>query len=119
MDTALAPAPAMGDPELVEILVANLVDNAMRHNVSGGRGEVATGPGGRIAAGNTGPVVPPAELDRLFQPFQRLGTQRVRHGDGYGLGLAIVRAVADAHGARVVATARPGGGLDVEVSFPG
>jgi signal transduction histidine kinase len=119
VDTALVPAPAVGDPELVEILVANLVDNALRHNVSGGRVEVVTGPGGRLAVGNTGPVVPPDELGRLFQPFQRLGTQRVRHGDGYGLGLAIVRAIADAHGARVGASARTGGGLDVEVSFPG
>jgi signal transduction histidine kinase len=50
--------------------------------------------------------------------FRRLGTQRTRHGEGHGLGLAIVRAIADAHGAAVAARARPAGGLDIEVTFP-
>jgi signal transduction histidine kinase len=54
----------------------------------------------------------------LFQPFRQLGTQRTRHGEGHGLGLAIVRAIADAHGAALTARARPGGGLDIEVTFP-
>jgi len=58
-----------------------------------------------------------AEQD-LFQPFRQLGTQRTRHGEGHGLGLAIVRAIADAHGASLTAHARPGGGLDIEVTFP-
>jgi signal transduction histidine kinase len=118
--TALAPAPAAGDPHLVESLVANLVDNAVRHNVPGGQVEIATGMAGdqaRISVRNTGPVVPPADLDRLFEPFQQLGAQRV--GDGHGLGLAIVRAIARAHGAVLTPLARPDGGLDVHVSFPG
>jgi signal transduction histidine kinase len=62
-------------------------------------------------------VVPPDRLDRLFEPFQQLGAQRV--GDGHGLGLAIVRAIAHAHGAALNPVARPGGGLDIQVSFPG
>jgi signal transduction histidine kinase len=121
VQTAFTTAPATGDPNLVESLVANLVDNALRHNVPGGRVEVWT----TMAAGrasirirNTGPVVPQYELDRLFQPFQQLGHERIRHGDGYGLGLAIARAIAIAHKAALTATARSEGGLDIEVSFP-
>ncbi|HTJ32343.1 MAG TPA: HAMP domain-containing sensor histidine kinase [Dactylosporangium sp.] len=117
--SSLAPAPATGDEQLAEILVANLVDNAIRHNVgAGGRVEVAT-EGATLTVSNTGPVVPHEELDRLFQPFQRLGAQRVRSAaDGHGLGLAIVRAIAAAHGGEVSALPRPGGGLVVRVSLP-
>jgi signal transduction histidine kinase len=119
ISTALAPAPATGDPQLVESLVANLVDNALRHNVPGGQVEIATSVSAghtRISVRNTGPVVPAEDLDRLFEPFQQSGTQRV--GDGHGLGLAIVRAIARAHGATLTPVARPEGGLDVHVSFP-
>jgi signal transduction histidine kinase len=119
--STLGAAPATGDPSLAESLVANLVDNAIRHNVPGGWVEVTTTlTDGRavIRVSNTGTVIPPYELDRLFQPFQRLGHERIRHGDGRGLGLAIVRAIAVAHKAAVTATPRPGGGLDLEVSFP-
>jgi signal transduction histidine kinase len=72
----------------------------------------------RIRVCNSGPVVPPGEVDRLFQPFQRLGRERTGSAGGHGLGLAIVRAIADAHGAILVAAARQEGGLDIEVSFP-
>jgi signal transduction histidine kinase len=121
VDTTLAPAPAAGDPNLVESLVANLVDNALRHNAAGGRIEIATtttAGGARITVKNTGPVIPPGEVERLFQPFQQLGSQRIRHTNGHGLGLAIVRAIASAHGATLIPRARPEGGLDIEVSFP-
>jgi signal transduction histidine kinase len=120
VDAALAPAPATGDPNLVESMVANLVDNAVRHNVAGGWIEIATGTTGgqaAISVRNTGPVIPPDHLERLFQPFQQLGAQRI--GGGHGLGLAIIRAIARAHGATVVPRARPEGGLDIEVSFAG
>lgn len=64
-----------------------------------------------------GRVIPLDEVDRLVQPFQRLGNERIRHTDGHGLGLAIVYAIANAHDAAVTAGARPEGGLDIEVSF--
>jgi signal transduction histidine kinase len=66
---------------------------------------------------NTGPVVPPDEVGRLFQPFQRLSSARGHHGIGHGLGLSIVQAIADAHGADLTARARPDGGLEVTVRF--
>ena len=71
-----------------------------------------------IRVSNTGPVITSDELERLFQPFQRLGQARIRPGDGHGLGLASVHAIATAHGAAVTAAARPAGGLDIEVGFP-
>jgi signal transduction histidine kinase len=117
----LATARAAGDPNLAESLVANLVDNALRHNAAGGRIEIATTTAtGRatITVRNTGPVIPPGEVERLFQPFQQLGSQRIRHTDGHGLGLAIVRAIASAHSATLTPRARPEGGLDIEVRFP-
>jgi signal transduction histidine kinase len=120
VSTALSAAAAKGDPRLAESLVVNLVDNAIRYSVTGGRVAVST----IRAAGkatfrisNTGDVVPPGQVERLFEPFQRLGGERTRSADGYGLGLAIVRAIADAHGATLTPRAQPEGGLDTEVSF--
>jgi signal transduction histidine kinase len=126
VDARLGPAPAEGDSRLAESLVANLVGNAIRHNVPGGWASIATQTDGDRAVlrvSNSGPVIPPAEIDRLFQPFQRLGDERVRRQDGHqgglGLGLAIVRAIAVAHGAELTAHSRPEGGLDITVRFPG
>jgi signal transduction histidine kinase len=119
---ALSTAPTAGDPRLVESLLANLVDNALRYNVPGGRVDVTTAVrGGRslLSISNTGAVVPAAAVERLFQPFQRLGSDRTRRGDeGSGLGLSIVKAIADAHDATVIARPQPEGGLHVDVSFP-
>jgi len=101
--------------------VANLVDNALRHNVAGGRVEISTATTAgqaSISVRNTGTVIPPDKVDRLFQPFQQLGSERIRHAGGHGLGLAIVHAIASAHDATLTARARPEGGLDIEVRFP-
>ncbi|MFB9446342.1 HAMP domain-containing histidine kinase [Dactylosporangium vinaceum] len=121
VDITLDPAPTTGDADLIDSLVANLVDNAVKHNVDGGSLIVSTGiVEGRptLTVENTGPEVPVEDLERLFQPFQRLGTQRVRtSAEGYGLGLAIVRAIAGAHGAELDAAPREGGGLRVTVIF--
>ena len=111
----------LGDPLLVERLVANLLTNAVRHNIPGGRVEVRTGvKDGRavLSVTNTGPLIPPAEVDRLFQPFQRLDPRRATCQDGHGLGLSIVRAIATAHDATITAHPMPDGGLWVSVSFP-
>jgi signal transduction histidine kinase len=120
VDAKIVATPALGDPRLVESLVANLVDNALLHNMTGGRIEISTiaAPGrATIKVTNTGPVVAPTDVEGMFQPLRRTGRERVRHIDGHGLGLAIVQAIAQAHGAKVTARARLEGGLEVEVSF--
>ena len=116
------PAPTNGDAALLGRLAGNLIENAIRHNDSGGSLEVTTGPapdGGevRLAVANTGPVIDAADVDGLFEPFRRLGGERVA-GRGAGLGLSIVRSVVAAHGGRIAARPRPGGGLIVEVFLP-
>jgi signal transduction histidine kinase len=117
----LAPAGTVGDPVLLERLAQNLVENAVRHNLaSGGWVSVATGTADGwawLSVSNSGPVVPPYEMEAIFQPFRRLRQDRV-DGRGFGLGLSIVRAVAHAHGGRAVAVPRDGGGLTVTVSLP-
>jgi signal transduction histidine kinase len=120
IETSLAPAVATGDPHLVESLVTNLLDNAIRHNVPGGQVLVTTGaPAGLacLSITNTGPVVPPHEVGRLLEPFQQLDGERTSHDGGHGLGLAIIAAVASAHDASLTVTSRPAGGLDVMVTF--
>jgi signal transduction histidine kinase len=119
-ETSLREALIEGEPRLINILVANLLDNALRHNVVGGRIEIATATiakGATISIGNTGALVPFDDMERLFEPFQQLGDERIRHADGHGFGLAIVRAVANAHGATLDVSGRPAGGVDVEVTF--
>jgi signal transduction histidine kinase len=119
LEAATTPAVLDGDPVLTERLVANLVDNAVRHNTPGGWVQVATRTvAGRAAVSvvNTGPVIPPDQVDALFQPFHRLRSRRASHG--HGLGLSIVHAIATAHGATVTAQALPRGGLAIEVVFP-
>jgi signal transduction histidine kinase len=116
----LEPAWTAGDPDLLERLAANLVSNAIRHNVEGGRIEVATRTEVQVAVltvANTGPLVPAAEVRRLFRPFERLAPESAGVSEGVGLGLAIVDAVADAHDAILTAHARTCGGLAISVSF--
>jgi signal transduction histidine kinase len=110
-----APAPLTADRPLVERLVANLVENAVRHNHPGGQVQITTR-SGLVRVENTGPVIEPADVRRLAEPFERL--HRDSDGPGAGLGLSIVRAVADAHRAKVRLRARAGGGLVAEVEFP-
>ncbi len=122
VETALGPAAANGNAALVEQLVRNLLDNAADHNVPGGQVRVRTASEADTAVlsvTNDGPTIPTAEVDRLFEPFQRLDGERSARGDGHhGLGLSIVRAIATAHHATLHAEARPEGGLAIEVRFP-
>ena len=118
---SLGPAPALGDARLAERLVAKLLDNAVRHNVANGTVEVSTGTWtghAVLSVSNTGPLIPPDDVGRLFQPFQRDGGGRTGRRDGLGLGLSIVGAIAEAHGAWLQANALPGGGLGVQIGFP-
>jgi signal transduction histidine kinase len=116
----LTPAVTAGDPRLIESLIANLVDNAIRHNHPDGHVEITTrtcGTQATLTVTNSGPVVPGDQIQRLFQPFQRLAPERNGPRDGYGLGLAIVNAVTQAHHATITTSARPEGGLSITVRF--
>lgn len=116
----LAPAVVLGDPGLLERLAGNLVENAVAHNVDDGWVRIDTGQvGGRalLQVSNSGPLVEPGQVPQLFEPFRRYGTARTARR-GAGLGLAIVRSVAQVHGGTAVAEARAGGGLIVTVDLP-
>ncbi|MBO0912837.1 HAMP domain-containing protein [Streptomyces laculatispora] len=118
----LAPAVVQGNGVLLERIALNLVQNAVRYNVpDGGWVEVTTEllPGqALLVVSNTGPVVPGYEIDNLFEPFRRLRTERTGSDKGVGLGLSIARSVARAHGGRIIAEPREGGGLVMRVSLP-
>jgi signal transduction histidine kinase len=115
----LEPAAISGDPVLAERLIANLVDNAARYNHPGGDIWISTrtmAGSSQLTVANTGPVISPADADRIFQPFQRL-SDRTSH-DGFGLGLAIVASIAVIHGGTATARPRDDGGLWVTVTIP-
>jgi signal transduction histidine kinase len=117
--TTLDEAPVTGDVVLLERLVANLLDNAERYNITDGSIAISTttdNSASMVRVINTGPVVPPDQVDRLFLPFTRLD-DRTRH-DGFGLGLALVSSIATVHGGTVHATAVSTGGLDITVRLP-
>jgi signal transduction histidine kinase len=121
ISSSLAAAPVNGDPVLAQLLVGNLIDNAVRHNSPHGTVTVQTSSTtgeSLLTVVNTGPLIPNQALAYLFEPFRTTQTDRVRHGDGHGLGLAIVQAIASAHGATTDAKARPTGGLEITVTFP-
>jgi signal transduction histidine kinase len=115
----LSAAPFAGDRVLVERLVANLVDNAIRYNFEGGSIQIETGTDNSeayLSVSNTGPLVPDSKLPSLFEPFTRLG-QRVTNDEGVGLGLSIVASVVAAHGGRLESEALRNGGLKIAVRF--
>ena len=112
-------APVSGYRRLLESLVANLVENGVGHNRPGGRVSVTTSSReGRsvVEVVNDGDVLDPAVLPRLLEPFQRI--DRGARGDGAGLGLSIVRSVAQAHGGAVALAVVPDGGLRATVTLP-
>jgi signal transduction histidine kinase len=126
---ALEAAPCRGDPVLLERLIQNLVDNAIRYNIPAGWLSVATATDGQgracITVENPGPVIPSYEVPRLFEPFRRLASaERVADGSGSlgrrgaGLGLSIVRAIVASHGGSVQAVPREEGGLSIRIALP-
>jgi len=121
VDAAIQPAALDGDPLLVEQLAANLIDNAIRHNIPNGDLQITTKTstaGAVMSVTNSGQLIPPGKVDRLFQPFQRFGPRLARRDGGHGVGLSIVRAIATAHAATITAQPRPGDGLAIDVTFP-
>jgi signal transduction histidine kinase len=112
------PITVAGDEVMLSRLVANLVHNAIRHNLPGGHVLVELSPDATLVVCNTGPHVPPDRVGELFEPFRRLHPDRTGSADGAGLGLSIVAAIAHAHGGTVRATANPDGGLSITVALP-
>jgi signal transduction histidine kinase len=121
VDAALKRREGVGDTRLIRRLVSNLVDNAIRYNITGGRLGVnlaASTTAATLTVTNTGPPVPPDQVSRLLEPFQRAAPNRTASPTGLGLGLSIVADIAEAHGAGLEVRPRPEGGLTVAVSFP-
>jgi signal transduction histidine kinase len=122
--TPIALQLALAEAALADPHADALAWRAMSEGIVGipqGRIEVATRTdAGRalLSVANTGPFIPAGELTRLFQPFERLGSQPQAGAEGNGLGLTIVQSVADAHNATVTAHAPASGGLQIEVMFP-
>jgi signal transduction histidine kinase len=122
LETKLEDARTSGDPRLIERLVANLIDNAIRHNAADGWvAATSTAEDGQavLRVSNSGPTIAPEELRQLTQPFyRRAGRTSHGDGDGHGLGLSIIDAIATAHGATLAFQPLPAGGLQAEVRFP-
>ena len=115
----LRPATVRGEQRLLERLAENLLENGVRYNAPGGFVSVHTGArdgAALLRVVNSGPRVAPETAGRLLEPFERGG--RARDDRGAGLGLSIVRSVAEAHGGRVAIRPRPEGGLSVDVVIP-
>jgi signal transduction histidine kinase len=121
VETSLEPAMVRGDRVLLERLVANLVDNSVRHNHADGSVWVVTRRTNGTAVlevANTGPAIAEQQLPGLFEPFAR-GEERLSPGEGVGLGLSIANAIAIAHETAIDARPRAGGGLEVTVRLAG
>ncbi len=122
VDVALDRASVSGEGRLIYRLVSNLIDNAIRYNIIGGRVEVelaAIATGATLTVTNTGPPVPPEQIRRLLEPFQRAAPDRTASAspNGLGLGLSIVAETAEAHEANLDVRPGPEGGLTVKVTF--
>lgn len=118
----LGEATVRGDRAMLERLVGNLIENAILHNRPGGHARIRTmaeGTHSVLRVDNDGrEAISPEAVARLFEPFARAGNDRLQHREGFGLGLSIVRSVAQAHAAVVEAMPRLEGGLAITVTFP-
>ena len=113
---------ATGDPERLQQVVANLLDNAVRHSPPEGRVSLVAyngGPSTTIAVEDDGPGIPPEDAQRVFERFYRSDAARSSKDGGSGLGLAIARWIVDAHGGSIRAEQRPdGSGARIVVELP-
>lgn len=115
------PAAVLGDGELLQRALANLVDNASAHNVAGGRVDIELGVSGdwaQLTVTNCGPHLDPTLVADLTLPFRRGSTDRTASNRGVGLGLSIVQAVVDHHGGHLQLAPLPAGGLMVTLTLP-
>jgi signal transduction histidine kinase len=111
------PVLVRGELPLLERLIGNVVHNAIKYNVTGGWVHVTVRAPAQLEVINPGPVIPADQVGGLFEPFRRLGGDRLDHGGGVGLGLAIARSIVAAHGGSIDAQANDGGGLTVRVDL--
>lgn len=113
----LEPTTVVGEAALLERLVTNLVQNAVKYNEPGGWVDARVESSGVLTVSNSGPQVAPDQVALLFEAFRRASGERLDHSGGAGLGLTIVRSIVTAHGGRVEAVAAHGGGLRVVVGL--
>ena len=121
VSASIGSAPVLGDDGLLRQLAANLIDNALRHNVPHGTLSIhvtSDRDHSTLKVANTGPVIAQDEIGRLLQPFQRLSSRRPADDDGLGLGLPIVAAITRAHHATLLVSPGDRGGLNIKASFP-
>jgi len=140
VSVSLQPAPVIGDARLTACLASSLLDNGLRHNLPGSPGAPGGSSGGHggsygsygwvhvftgtrrgcaiLSVVNSGPLIRPADIGWLLEPFHRRTREPAAGLGGLGLGLTLVKSIAQAHGARLCVRALPAGGLDVEVRFP-
>ena len=110
----------VGNRELMSSAIENVLRNAVRYSPPGSHVDIAVarGSGIDIVIRDHGPGVPPADLQRIFEPFYRVAESRDRDSGGEGIGLAITARVMQAHGGSAKASNAPGGGLEVRLSLP-
>jgi signal transduction histidine kinase len=121
VEDATFPSHVIGNETLLSRMVANVVTNAVRHNVPGGTVHISNdvvGPMERLVVESSGVFLDEATVRKLAEPFNRPGAERISNGNGAGLGLSIVSAIATAHGGSLQLRGRPAGGLRVEIELP-
>ena len=119
--TELNPSPCTGDPEQIDQVITNLFTNAIEHNAERGEIRIATqaGPAGAtLTVADRGPGIAANQLPRVFDRFYRADASRTRASGGVGLGLAIAKAIVEAHGGTIRAESEPGRGAVFTASFP-
>jgi signal transduction histidine kinase len=118
IDAQLDPVEIAGEAPLLERLVTNLVQNAVKYNLDGGWVRVEVRSSGSLTVSNSGPRVAREQVAGLFEPFRRGSGDRLDHGGGVGLGLTIARSIVAAHHGSIDAVPEPGGGLRITVGLP-